>query len=54
MFKGDDLYTVSKNLGHSTISTTANVYGHLTHKAKKDSANRMDGFISGLKAGNGN
>lgn len=47
---GDDLYTVSKNLGHTTISTTANVYGHLTHKAKKDSANRMDGFINGLKA----
>lgn len=47
---GDDLYTVSKNLGHTNISTTANIYGHLTQKAKLDSASRMDGFISGLKA----
>lgn len=50
---GDDLYAVSKTLGHSTISTTANIYGHLTEKAKKDSANRMDAYISSLNAAGG-
>lgn len=45
---GDDLYTVSKNLGHTNISTTANTYGHLTEKARTDSANRMDSFIRSL------
>ena len=42
---GDDLKTVSENLGHSTISTTADIYLHVTEEMKKASADRMNDFI---------
>ena len=45
---GDNMKLVSSNLGHTNISTTMNIYAHLTNKAKKDSANRMETFIKGL------
>lgn len=47
---GDDLKTVQENLGHATATFTLDVYGHVTDKMKKDSADRMEGFIQGLKA----
>lgn len=45
---GDDIKTVSENLGHATVAFTLDVYGHVTEKMKKDSADRMQAFISGL------
>ena len=39
---GADLYTVSRMLGHSSISTTANVYGHITPATLKRTAELMD------------
>ncbi len=46
---GDDLKTVQENLGHATATFTLDVYGHVTEKMKKDSAERMESFIKGLK-----
>ena len=45
---GDDIKTVSENLGHATVAFTLDVYGHVTDKMKKDSADRMQTYISSL------
>ncbi len=45
---GDDLKTVSENLGHSNISITADVYAFASQKMKRDSSQRMDAFIKSL------
>ena len=42
---GDDVKTVQENLGHHTAAFTLDVYGHVTDKMKRDSADRMDAFI---------
>jgi integrase len=39
---GVDLKTVSNALGHSTISTTADVYAHVTDSLMRDAADRID------------
>ena len=39
--KGENLVKVQKWLGHSSISTTANVYSHLDFQSKIDSAVKM-------------
>ena len=44
--KGYDLKRVSEWLGHSNISTTANVYGHLVFEAKIDTADTLSELIS--------
>ena len=43
-----DIKTVSENLGHATVAFTLDVYGHVTEKMKKDSADRMQAFIQSL------
>ena len=45
---GDDIKTVQENLGHHTAAFTLDVYGHVTEKMKRDSAARMERFISGV------
>ena len=45
---GDDVKTVQENLGHATAAFTLDVYGHVTEKMKKDSANRMEAFIKSV------
>ena len=45
---GDDVKTVQENLGHATAAFTLDVYGHVTKKMKKDSANRMEAFIKSV------
>lgn len=42
---GDDIKTVQGNLGHATASFTLDVYGHVTDQMKRDSAQRMEGYI---------
>ena len=42
---GDDIRTVSGNLGHATVSFTLDVYADFTEDLKRDSAIRMDAFI---------
>jgi integrase len=43
---GVDLKTVSNALGHSTISTTADIYAHVTDSLMRDAADRIDGAVS--------
>lgn len=45
---GDDIKTVSENLGHATVAFTLDVYGHVTDKMKKQSANRMQEYIKAI------
>jgi integrase len=42
---GEEIAIISKTLGHSNISTTADVYAHLTPAMLERSANRMDGIL---------
>ncbi len=48
---GDDIKTVQENLGHHTAAFTMDVYGHVSEKMKKDSSDRMERFIQGVKTG---
>lgn len=45
---GDDVKTVQENLGHATSAFMLDIYGHVTEKMKKDSANRMQAFIQSV------
>lgn len=40
--QGEDLAVVSRILGHASITTTANVYGHLTDAMLGKAAERTD------------
>lgn len=42
---GDDIKTVQGNLGHHTAAFTLDVYGHLTDKMQRESAERMERLI---------
>lgn len=42
---GVDLKTLSTALGHTTISTTADLYAHVTSSLMKDAADRIDGAL---------
>lgn len=44
-----DPKTVSESLGHATVAFTLDVYGHVTEKMQKESANRMQSYIENLK-----
>ena len=46
---GDDIKTVQENLGHHTAAFTLDVYGHVTEKMRRDSANRMQQFITSVR-----
>ena len=46
---GDDIKTVQENLGHHTAAFTLDVYGHVTEKMKRDSADRMQKYIDILR-----
>lgn len=45
---GDDIKTVQANLGHATASFTLDVYGHVSQKMRRQSAERMEQFIQKL------
>ncbi len=40
--QGAPLRTVMEVLGHSTVTLTANVYGHLFDEARQEAASAMD------------
>lgn len=44
---GVDLKVVSQRLGHSSITVTADVYSHVTHKLQEDAVNKLDKMING-------
>ena len=45
---GDDIKTVSENLGHATVAFTLDIYGHVTEQMKESSADRMERMIKSL------
>ena len=45
------LAVISRILGHSNLSTTADVYAHLTPAMLQRSADRMDGILRQRAAG---
>lgn len=45
---GDDIKTVSENLGHATVAFTLDIYGHVTEQMKESSAERMEKMIKSL------
>ena len=45
---GDDAKTVQENLGHVSAAFTLDVYVHYTDDMRRDSANRMEAFISSI------
>ena len=50
---GEDLAMVSRTLGHSNISTTADTYAHVTPAMQERSAARMDQILAGSRCGYG-
>lgn len=42
---GDDIKTVQENLGHHNAAFTLDVYGHVTERMKRESAERMETYI---------
>lgn len=48
--EGDDVKTVQENLGHATAAFTLDVYGHVSEKMKKESADRTEKFIKKMRA----
>ncbi len=48
--EGDDIKTVQDNLGHATAAFTLDVYGHVSEKMKKESAERTEKLIRNLRA----
>lgn len=47
---GEELAVISRTLGHSDLSTTADVYAHLTRSMQERSAARMDAILAPRKA----
>lgn len=42
---GDDLFTVSRILGHTSVATTAGFYGHVQPAMLQASADRMEALM---------
>ena len=47
---GDDIKTVSENLGHASVAFTLDIYGHVTDEMRQSSAERMKAYIDRLQA----
>lgn len=45
--KGEDIKTVQELLGHKDITTTLNIYAHVTQKMKAANATRVEGIMAG-------
>ena len=45
---GDDIKSVSENLGHATAAFTLDQYSHVTEEMKKNSADRMQKFLESI------
>lgn len=47
---GDNYKVLSEQLGHATVAFTMDVYGHVTDKMQRESANRMQNFYESLSS----
>lgn len=45
MSEGKEAYLFSKRIGHKNISTTIDIYGHLSNKARKELAQATDKYL---------
>ncbi|MCL6449592.1 MAG: hypothetical protein K6U04_15910 [Armatimonadetes bacterium] len=43
---GEDLKLVSERLGHTSISITADIYGHLSEGRQKEAARKIDTLLA--------
>ncbi len=50
---GDDVKTVQENLGHYSAAFTLDIYGHVVEQMRKDSAARMENFITSIEQSSG-
>ena len=50
---GDDIKTLQENMGHYSAAFTLDRYGHVTPTMHRESANRMQAFISNLTTESG-
>lgn len=46
---GDDIKTISENLGHASVAFTLDIYGHVTEEMKRTSADRIQAYINELE-----
>ena len=46
---GEELAVVSRALGHADLSTTADVYAHLTNRMQDRAAARTDAILGGTR-----
>ncbi len=53
LFSGVDSISVSHRLGHSSVATTTNIYGHLMKQAEDRISGRMEEIMSRAKSGSG-
>jgi hypothetical protein len=44
------MFNVSRMLGHNSIATTANTYGHWTNQGREDVAERLERALLGPEA----
>ena len=47
---GDDVKTVQTNLGHASAAFTLDVYGHVSDRMQRESADRMEKYIHAISA----
>ena len=45
---GDSIKTLQENLGHATASFTMQTYAHVSDRMKKESADKMEAYITGI------
>ncbi len=49
LFSGVDSISVSHRLGHSSVATTTNIYGHIMQQAEDKISGRMEEIIARAK-----
>ncbi len=49
MKREGDVKTVQTNLGHASAAFTLDVYGHVSDRMQRESADRMERYIASLK-----
>lgn len=47
---GADIKTLQNDLGHESIQTTLDKYGHVNEEMKKDAANKRSALLKSLTA----
>jgi len=45
--QGENVYYIQRQMGHSSVQVTIDVYGHLLESRKPDAAAKTDAFLFG-------